>query len=614
MIIFSERYLTQFQELSEETGRHTDIITNDATVVLSSLTKGDGKLVLDVASDSAWAQFLSFVPAMNKLIQSGAIKSIKILASESREDAFINSLAVQGTSTLVVVVRDTITDAALKKLYMEDTPNNFYVAKESRRPSINTGKSIEDQMAQEGTNLINTIYSVISGTDFSGDGIKEAMNQIDNKVSLLTNQIDVTDPKSPARITCLNEIGNLVKGMVVLDNAEKIVSDSYAEAKDITATTAETLREQLRRKEAMKDKDEIVALVESTRKTYQGVVSSLTNHKNSMSEVVNLVATLSIPSQEKLLSLSDDAIGFITTEEIQEALSLIPTITAKQKKVQKLMYEKLQSLMANTTELQKAMNEVVKGYEKAVEASFSLIDDLMASSTINIEVLSLTEKYITLVGGISGTGITNYALSTAVSIADRTLSCVIDFKESSPQLHYYCPDAITMESLLTMDRDSVEQFIEEHYKVNNTLCITFPKAPVELTEVETKHRYKELLSRLLHFLASKNITTFVIVDIFSNLFGFIAKQAATISIVSDLNISNLSQLNTYIARCKKQLKLQQYNLVVTGITTTSPKSYLVKAGVKVGSARVVGIPILPNLDDYKISGKIYALDNNSWRY
>ena len=619
MLIFSNKYYGNLQSIVNDTFTDIDrpLLTNSVEVFQSSLTKYGDKIILDFGDIDTATNFIPIIPTLQNLMQTGAIKAIIMLGLDGEEEVISSPLTSVKSQTLVVVDNDTPTDASLKKMLLDDSPNFFYTMESKRNAPISTGGSSfskVDEKCEAGYKMLSGIYNNIQGEFTDITELKEVTSKVSERTSKIVESLSTSDPNFPSRTEMVTAIGNIVSQKVILDNLPKIVDDVFSVVNSSTSELTNELREALNKKEVLKDTAEINDLVSQTRKTYVAATAEFKDNQKILIEATNLLASIQLPSQERIVQLSGEVDGFLDKQEIIEILELLPILQTRQDEVRKDVGDKLRIVYNSNTKLQASFADVVKGYEKAVSSSLTLVDKIMASKDIKIVVNTQTEKYVSLVVGHDGTGVTNYTACTSVSLAQDGYSCVIDLKESRPQLHHYAPNSRTLDYFKNKSADAIGEFIEEHYENNSTLYIPFPNINEELKDMRSKSQYKLLLNSLLIMLANKGVNVLVIADYKSTLFNYLAKKVAIVSIVSDTNIYNLTKLRAIIDKCKSIANIQQLNLVVTQISTIQAATCLANAGISVNGARVAGIPYIPTLDDYKLRGSIYAYDYQNWRF
>lgn len=619
MLIFSNKFYNNFQTITAESLDIDDapLLTNDVESFKNSLTKYGDKLIFDFGNVEMVHNFIPVIPTLQELMGSGSIKSIIVLGLDGDEEVFVTPLTSGSHSTLIVVDNDAPTDASLKKMLLADTPNNFYTKESKRQAPIRTGVSTFDKIdekSEAGMALLENIYGSISGSFKDITELKEVTTKVSEQTSKLVGSLSAADPAYTSRTEMVKAIGNIVTQKIILDNLPEVVEDVFNDVNTSSSELTSELREALTRKEVLKGADEINELVIQTRNTYMAATEEFKNNQLILVEATNLLASTQLPTQERIMALSGEVDGFMDKQEIIEILELLPVLQAKQDEARKNVGDKLRLVHSNNMKIQATFAEVVKGYEKAVSSSLTLVDKMMASKDIKIVVNTQVEKYVSVVVGRDGTGITNYAACTAVHLAQEGYSCVIDLKESRPQLHHYAPNSRTLDTFAGKSSDVISEFLDEHYETNNTLCIPFPNIAEELKSSKAKTEYKILINTLLLALANKGVNVLVISDYTTPLFSFLAKKVAVVSIVSDTNIYNLSRLKAIIEKCRKISSIQQLNLVVTQLSTIQASTCLINAGVSTSGVRVVGIPYIASIDDYKLRGSIYAYDYPNWRF
>lgn len=619
MLIFSNKYYGNLQSIVNDTFADIDrpLLTNSVEVFQNSLTKYGDKIILDFGDADTATNFIPIIPVLQNLMQTGSIRTIIMLGLDGDEEIISSPLTSLKSKTLVIVDNDTPTDASLKKMLLDDSPNFFYTIESKRNaPIVMGGSSFSkvDEKCEAGYKMLAGIYNSIQGEFSDIAELKDVASKVSERTSKIVESLSTSDPTFPSRTEMVTAIGNIASHQVILDNLPKIVDDVFGVVNTSTSELTNELREALNKKEVLKDTAEINELISQTRKTYVAATAEFKDNQRILIEATNLLSSIQLPSQERIMQLSSEVDGFFDKQEIIEILELLPILQSRQDEVRKDVGDKLRLVYNSNTKLQASFADVVKGYEKAVSSSLTLVDKIMASKDIKIVVNSQTEKYVSLVIGHDGTGVTNYAACTSVSLAQDGYSCVIDLKESRPQLHHYAPNSRTLDYFKYKSADAIVEFLEEHFENNSTLYIPFPNIGEELKDVKSKAQYKVLLNSLLITLANKGVNVLVIADYKSTLFNYLAKKVAIVSIVSDTNIYNLTKLKAVIDKCKGIANIQQLNLVVTQISTIQAATCLTNAGVSVSGTRVVGIPYIPTLDDYKLRGSIYAYDYPNWRF
>ena len=612
MIVYSKTRLNLFKEASDRAGGG-HLLTGVRDDFLAGLKDNNEYILIDIEEQDDVNYFTVDNGALlSMIVGAGFTKKVIVVGTDTGiEEPLISMLSQQKVH--LEHVQDPLTENILNRLFILDDPQTYYGKQGETTPLTNTKPKNTSEMY---TSIFKSIIDGISYTATNIDDVKNIHSKIRANSDYLSDKVDVTNSASIAHQRAIQTVTDLAIAEATIATIPSIIEAPAETYRENLKDAERIINETLRKREAEQDKDKIIEYITGAREAYSVVKLAMRNNDSSLNEIVRLISDSNPPSIMEITEIAKSAPGIFTPDEAIQLIEKTSLVNTKRNETIEHVSEKLRALKQAGETIERGMDKVVQGYEAATTMSLSVIDKLASKSSIMVEVKDTIQKYTTLVYGVNGTGVTNFAASTAISSnkSDGGKTVVIDMKPDS-QLHYYAPYGKEFSEFLSLTIDQIEEIIEEHFEHNNYMMITNAMLQKLLADA-TMSKVSELLgclTDLLTTLSNKKINTYVISDNASPMHNQIQRKVASVFLVTDTNPSNVKKLTPWLTKLKGYQNVQVKTVVVTRCDNIPPTTILNNSGVPVAGCRHVAIRSHGTIDVCKMNGKLHALDY-TWGY
>ena len=615
--IYSENNIGAFITTAESIGLEINASDNP-TAFAKLLASSHEHIIVHVATESGVHNLDAMLTQINALIATGRVKSFKIIIAPEFAE-FVSKFESHPNTSQYCLPEILTLEIIKEALSLSITTENVYGAGKTTRTPMLDGdyKTIHSK-------IMNDFLKDLTATTLTLATPEELQASIDLMNADRRARTDELNAKLPdsmdadfyLRAEKEEALINAAFDIAIAKQATAAVPQILADTTNAAKVSMNELTIKISNIQRMKaiagDEENIRSKLSEVRRDAKAVYEANDSIREALLNLKSNL-TLPLPDNEMLVELLSANKDLIESDVATNMFETAITVSADQKKILPMFVDSVKSIATMQTNLQAAFNNVIQGYESVIHDSFSLIDKLKSTASIDIIVDGKLEANVMQVYGTAQSGATNFATCSAYAQSMQGgKACILDLKTGNPQLQYYVRNGIELYDLIKMSLNASKELLLNHLAKSPFLAITNKQSGIMGAEFSERD-IQEFITTLLSILTEADTTVYVVnnrKDCY--LKKHIETLTVMVTIITDTNIGKLAEFSNLVRGAAMNKRLRFKSIAITKIEEVNAELLLEQAGIPSNKFVLKAVPNLP-IDLYKMQGAIYSA-SSTWRW